>query len=40
VCPFPVGYGEADHDCAVPWFIVGSEMDDAEAQEWREVLNR
>jgi hypothetical protein len=40
VCPFPVGHGEPDHDCPVPWFIVGSEMSEAEAGEWRELLNR
>jgi hypothetical protein len=40
VCPFPVGHGHSDHDCPVPWFIVGSEMSEAEARDWIEVLNR
>jgi hypothetical protein len=40
VCPFPVGHGHPDHDCPVPWFIVGSEMSESEAGEWRELLNR
>jgi hypothetical protein len=39
VCPFPFGHGHPEH-CPVPWFIVGSEMSEAESREWREELNR
>jgi hypothetical protein len=38
VCPIPIDTPE--HVCPVPWFIVTSEMDEAEARGWRELLNR
>lgn len=39
-CPVRSESLTADHQCVVPWMMIASPLDSAEADEWRDDLNR
>jgi hypothetical protein len=39
-CPVRHEHLTADHQCATPWMLIRSPLDDAEADGWRDDLNR
>ena len=39
-CPIGLQQLTAEHGCSVPWMLIRSPLDEAEADGWRDDLNR
>jgi hypothetical protein len=39
-CPVRFGDLTYEHECEVPWMMITSPLDEDEAHEWRDDLNR